>query len=378
MFLDSVSRPDMAHLRTTPLGWSPSQLTPEQSDLYCFLGDHGLTKYFDLFVENDCFPLSVLQHVDDDILKEWGLKSVPRKAIMYAIATIQPTAKTSSSSSSSISAKVVRKKKPKKRQTVSLKNQDTCLGKYESGKDCTSKTIQSNGYCGRHQKQADKSSISKQSTKSKKSTTKYSVGQRCSHSYIGTTGPYYNCTLVSKNKNGTFAVKYDDANHSPPLLCDGDSQMVSVESLQTYRILYNDRARKSCGIKTPIDIVNASSSSSSLSKGKVRDLSKGGPSQKKKKNKQKIRGCDSCGCPGPQSYYNCVLCGKGSVHCEECHYGHQREYYKEQGLNSSGEDPQDCARCGGEGPQSYECEPCGSIHCEECYYGCKREANDDY
>ena len=37
---------------------------------------------------NECYPLSVLRHVDDSTLKEWGLKTIPRKAIMRAIAKI--------------------------------------------------------------------------------------------------------------------------------------------------------------------------------------------------------------------------------------------------------------------------------------------------
>ena len=117
----------------------------DRQELFDFLDKHKLSKYYDLFCENDCYPLSVLQHIDDSTLKEWGLKKIPRKAIMHAIA----------SEATSLSSKPL--------------PDITCLGKLKSGKDCTSKTFQANGYCGRHQKQA---------TKGKKSTSSSSTGEK--------------------------------------------------------------------------------------------------------------------------------------------------------------------------------------------------------
>ena len=60
----------------------------DRQELYDFLDKLKLIKYYDLLCENDCYPLSVLRHVDDSTLKEWGVKTIPRKAIMRAIAKI--------------------------------------------------------------------------------------------------------------------------------------------------------------------------------------------------------------------------------------------------------------------------------------------------
>ena len=60
----------------------------DRQELYDFLEKLKLIKYYDLLCENECYPLSVLRHVDDSTLKEWGLKTIPRKAIMRAIAKI--------------------------------------------------------------------------------------------------------------------------------------------------------------------------------------------------------------------------------------------------------------------------------------------------
>ena len=60
----------------------------DRQELYDFLDKLKLIKYYHLLCENECYPLSVLRHVDDSSLKEWGVKTIPRKAIMRAIAKI--------------------------------------------------------------------------------------------------------------------------------------------------------------------------------------------------------------------------------------------------------------------------------------------------
>ena len=107
------------------------------------------------------------------------------------------------------------------------------------------------------------------------------------------------------------------------------------------------------------------------SDGKTRGKTAGAPRGGSTKN------CSRCGAEGPQSY-NCDPCG-GSLHCEECYFSHRREFFRDQGLNSDGEDPRNCSSCGAEGPQSYNCDLCGgSLHCEECYFSHRREDYDYY
>jgi large subunit ribosomal protein L40e len=74
-----------------------------QSDLYDILTQNGLAAAIPVFVENQVLSLSVARHVTKEDLKEWGVKSVPSRAILQALESSNCSSSSSGSTSLSTS-----------------------------------------------------------------------------------------------------------------------------------------------------------------------------------------------------------------------------------------------------------------------------------
>ena len=72
-----------------------------QSDLYDILTQNGLAAAIPVFVENQVLSLSVARHVTKEDLKEWGVKSVPSRAILQALESSSSSSSGSGSTSGS-------------------------------------------------------------------------------------------------------------------------------------------------------------------------------------------------------------------------------------------------------------------------------------
>ena len=77
------------------------------SDLYDVLTQNGLGDAIQVFVENQVLSLSVAKHVTKEDLKEWGVKSVPSRAILQALESRKRSRSSGSSKNNELTISLV-------------------------------------------------------------------------------------------------------------------------------------------------------------------------------------------------------------------------------------------------------------------------------